>query len=769
MKIKYFRPGAFKTLRLAFIVALVMAAMSVSWDHLENSPSRAAAELAGHCPPESGTCLEESDVTYDDVYRDDGGARGSGGCAMGGGNYQQESYYEEAQDDVPEVIPPTVEEQRRDKRDDAWSVANDYWYEKDWLSATQAYEKAYAYCVEPLSDEDRINCETLLQNLAATRAFGAEEAGDWYFNQGDWANAVMAYENGLKFCRDSNEDCDYLNDMLARALHKRKFQRLLAYQREANEYEDFGDWAQAVIAWSNAFELCEQEENCEIIRNRLRDAEATSLRDEAVALQDNDDWERAVEIWEDALQHCKWSEYCDDQLFTDALLNARNRRDDDPNIVDWKDALAESEAGPDEESSEQEYIEDQNEIYAKAANENSRQMLYAGRWEQAEQYLREYLRYKPGDASTHSRLGYALLKQGRYAEAVEVNRQAVKQAKGKNDFTGFGDLDEAALRDGLVLSLDSYAWTLAVNGGVSQARALYSEAVDAAQGNLQLQSKLEGLLKETYLAAASLPNGAEVREMATRALVRLDPASVYNQVLLGETLFINGDAAGAKAAYLAAVRLKPGDRELIAHIAKRLVDFGDPQAASDLMTKAIQTEAKEATDSGADIPFAVFEADAPNAIGQACGVAGLSSSDCPVFFKLKGMDVQTRFMRQVKSIPQAARTPEIAAIIEEGQVIVQRIDSNEQRLNEVHLLIEQNIIVADPAEISRIENEIKTDEVELKKTEKKLTSFSLLAKIKQLEAGQKKDKDPAQGGESNNPSATVEPPISGGETAAADN
>ncbi len=47
-------------------------------------------------------------------------------------------------------------------------------------------------------------------------------------------------------------------------------------------------------------------------------------------------------------------------------------------------------------------------------------------------------------------------------------------------------------------------------------------------------------------AGAAPEGGAAVHETAARALVGLDPASVYNQVLLAETLNENGDAARAR-------------------------------------------------------------------------------------------------------------------------------------------------------------------------------------------------------------------------------
>ena len=452
-----------------------------------------------------------------------------------------------------------------------------------------------------------------------------------------------------------------------------------------------------------------------------------------------------------------------------------------------RQAQAEAEAEAEEERRRQAEAEAEAEAW-----ELGRVMLYEGRWADAEYYLREYLRANPGDPWSHSRLGYALLKQGRYAEAVEANRQAVKLAP-----------NEAAFRGDLVLSLDRYAWTLAVKGKVAEARGLYSEAVDVAQGHPEFKSKLEALLNETYQAAASLPNGAAVREMAARALVRLDPASVYNQVLLGETLFVNGDPDGAKAAYGEAIRLRPDDQELYSHVAKRLVEIGDPKAAHDLLTKALQAapndanlhiqmgnyyqwmgqpEAAErefalarqlaaATDQGADEPDAVFGADEPDAvfgsdepyaIGQACGIAGVSSSECPKPLELQGMDVQTRFNRQVESIPQAARIPEIVAVIEEGQKITRRIDENKKRLEEARLTL------SNTAEISRLENEIRNDKEELKEKEKEIASFSLQAKLNQGNAELAKDKEADPDVESGGPAA-ADIKAFHGETAATDN
>ena len=490
------------------------------------------------------------------------------------------------------------------------------------------------------------------------------------------------------------------------------------------------------------------------------------------------DWANAIRYFQEALVDVPYDPTILENLGVARERQAQAQAEAEAEEERRRQAQAEAEAEAEEERRRQAEAEAEAEAW-----ELGRVMLYEGRWADAEYYLREYLRANPGDPWSHSRLGYALLKQGRYAEAVEANRQAVKLAP-----------NEAAFRGDLVLSLDRYAWTLAVKGKVAEARGLYSEAVDVAQGHPEFKSKLEALLNETYQAAASLPNGAAVREMAARALVRLDPASVYNQVLLGETLFVNGDPDGAKAAYGEAIRLRPDDQELYSHVAKRLVGIGDPKAAHDLLTKALQAapndanlhiqmgnyyqwmgqpEAAErefalarqlaaATDQGADEPDAVFGSDEPYAIGQACGIAGVSSSECPKPLELQGMDVQTRFNRQVESIPQAARIPEIVAVIEEGQKITRRIDENKKRLEEARLTL------SNTAEISRLENEIRNDKEELKEKEKEIASFSLQAKLNQGNVELAKDKEADPDVESGGPAA-ADIKAFHGETAATDN
>ena len=426
----------------------------------------------------------------------------------------------------------------------------------------------------------------------------------------------------------------------------------------------------------------------------------------------------------------------------------------------------------------------QAEAEVEALWESSRVLLYDGRWADAEDNLRQYLLAYPDDPWSHSRLGYALLKQERYAEAIEAARQAVRLAP-----------YEAAFLGDLVLSLDSYAWTLAVQGQLAEVAGLYAEAVDAAQGDPALGSKLAGLLNDTYQAAAALPDGTALREMAAQALVTLDPASVYNQVLLGETLFVSGDAAGAKAAYLEATRLRPGDQELYGHAAKRLIELGDPKAAHVLLLQALQAAPNDAnrhlqmakyfqetgqpeaaerefararelsgtTPEAADEPYAAFEGVAPDVIGQACGIAGVSSDACPKSFELRGMNVRTRFAHQVDSIPPAARVPEIMAVIEAGQEVGRRIDENEKRLEQARA------IPANDLEVSTIENEIRNDEIELKKTEKKLANFSLQAKLKQLNAGLAKDREANPDGESGSSSAQFETKDSDDKTSGTEN
>ena len=155
---------------------------------------------------------------------------------------------------------------------------------------------------------------------------------------------------------------------------------------------------------------------------------------------------------------------------------------------------------------------------AEAAWETSRAMLYDGRWAEAEYYLRQYLAADPDDAWMHSRLGYALLKQGRYAEAVEASRQAAKLAP-----------HESAFQGDLILSLDSYAWTRALDGEMGEARALYSQAIELARGDAELTSKLAGLLNETYRAGAALADGAALldhRNSSIRSNGRETPCSL---------------------------------------------------------------------------------------------------------------------------------------------------------------------------------------------------------------------------------------------------
>ncbi len=661
MKISYRLPGSLKALRLAFVVALVVAAMSINWERQVYSPSPASADVGpSGCVEASGTC--GGGPVISDNGGGGGGGYGYGGCAMGGGNYQASA---------PTAAEIEAEERRQER------------------------------------------------------------------------NAELR--------------------------HKRE--QMMLHDGEARAHQERDDWAQAAISWAKAYEFCELAENCEIMRNALRQAQAMSLGLDALAVEKNGDWERSVEIWQDALSLCNLSEYCNKQTFSEFLHDAQvkveqlrqeaeeNRKRAEIEAAEEEerrrleaeieaaeerrrqDAAAKAEAHAeadeafrreihmeaetDEERRRQAYAQSLDDGAAKQSWESARVMLYDGRWADAEYFLRRYLEANPGDPWSHSRLGYALLKQGRYGEAVEANRRAVHLAP-----------TDAVLRGDLVMSLDDHAWSLALEGKTDQARRLYSEAVSIAEVDAELRSKLADMLNETYQAAAGLANAAALREMAARALVRLDPASVYNQVLLGETLFASGDAAGAKAAYSAAAKLRPDDAELNAHTAKRLAELGEPKTAPETSGE----------------PIKVFEAEAPDAIGQACGIAGVSSDACPKSLKLRGMNVETRFSRLVASIPKAAQTPAMAVIIEEGQKIIERVEENERWLNEVHKLTEQSLINPDVAEISRVENEIKDDQARLKKAEKKLTSFSLQAKLKQLNAGLTQDKGTGEDGADDAPS-----------------
>jgi tetratricopeptide (TPR) repeat protein len=189
-----------------------------------------------------------------------------------------------------------------------------------------------------------------------------------------------------------------------------------------------------------------------------------------------------------------------------------------------------------------------------------------------------------GEAYYHFQLGHAAEDMAALTGRNEYADEAVKEYKAA--------LEADPLSPYLANALAQlYARMGDIHGAITQAQ----QVIDSDSDNLDARR----LLGHIYLRSLGDVQGASPKENATmlhlaleqfEQVVRLDPASVEDHLLLGRLYRIGGETGKAEAEFRTAVALQPSSEEAVTTLALLFNDEGDPGRALDILRSVPEAE-----------------------------------------------------------------------------------------------------------------------------------------------------------------------------------
>ena len=252
-----------------------------------------------------------------------------------------------------------------------------------------------------------------------------------------------------------------------------------------------------------------------------------------------------------------------------------------------------------------------------------------GKLAEAEQYLRQSVRFAPTRAHVHNNLGNLLAQQQRNAEAIDCYRRAITLAPDYVD--AWYNLGTVALRSGdaqtardaleraatarpdLLKARAALGHAQRQLGNREQARAAYLQTLRADRDHLGAQHGLALLLRQEGDLAAALqsiercvqaaPGDSELHLSrgnilvdlgrhedalaAYRRAVELRPESLDAHRALNNTVWLYGDPAQYLQSYPATLERTPAAIDLHVDFAHRLILLGRAQQATEHLSAAI--------------------------------------------------------------------------------------------------------------------------------------------------------------------------------------
>jgi predicted O-linked N-acetylglucosamine transferase (SPINDLY family) len=188
-----------------------------------------------------------------------------------------------------------------------------------------------------------------------------------------------------------------------------------------------------------------------------------------------------------------------------------------------------------------------------------------GKVAESESWYRRCLKVAPHHLGAHANLGGLLLHRGRKHEALACYRASIKMAP-----------EDASLHYNLAQCL--------------RALELYAEAIAAYQRALEL--KPDFLLAASDLANVLAQAGKTAEaEILCRELINRHPEAPEPRLSLGAMLRDQGRLAEARQAFEEALRLAPGHRHALLHLASIAIEFLDLHRAKALLQAAAKSGA----------------------------------------------------------------------------------------------------------------------------------------------------------------------------------
>jgi tetratricopeptide (TPR) repeat protein len=198
--------------------------------------------------------------------------------------------------------------------------------------------------------------------------------------------------------------------------------------------------------------------------------------------------------------------------------------------------------------------------------ERARMLLRLQRPADAERELRGVLAVEPQQDMAHCLLAFALIHQGKTAEAMVVAREAIRlvpdhwythYVSGQVFYrAGLADPAITAARESLRHSTEeSSTWELLTRAHMMKGQ--WREAADAARRGLAVDPEVPDLVSLLSMAHTKLGEAEPARAAAAQA-IRLDPESATAHLASGRAALTFGDPKAAADSFREVLRLDPG-------------------------------------------------------------------------------------------------------------------------------------------------------------------------------------------------------------------
>ncbi len=207
-----------------------------------------------------------------------------------------------------------------------------------------------------------------------------------------------------------------------------------------------------------------------------------------------------------------------------------------------------------------------------------------GEYERAQTYLTAYLEKHPRDVGARKLMGSIFLAQRQYDRAVAMLQPALRAQP--NDARVLAMLGEAAMRQGNPAKAASLFQEAANAYNDSDIQTgLGVSLISAGQGDAGFQALARAYAQAPASTQAAVPYALALLKRGdpqkaagvVEGILKREPGNVAMLNLLGITRLAAGDRAGARSAYVSAIRARPSFYP--AHLNLARLDEGDQQTA----------------------------------------------------------------------------------------------------------------------------------------------------------------------------------------------